>query len=190
MVTTKQIETRVLTSYYRPKPGGFCKRLFRGINALLENGSEVHYLAVTRFPIEHQRCFYHRFPWPANYADTWLFWGIFHLLAPPTLLYLGIRHRITHAFAFGPTYALFLQPLRWFRRVPLSLYLRADTIENHRIKGQSRWIVRLETFLEGQAIRGVHLYGVSEVLTRTVVARHPLSPPLTSPSESLRAHWI
>jgi len=180
MVTTKQIEARVLTGYYRPKPGGFCKRLFRGINVLLDDGCEVHYLAVVRFPIEHQHCFFHRFPWPADYTDTWLFWVFFHLFAPPILLYLGVRHRITHAFAFGPTYALLLQPLRWFRRVPLSLFLRADTIENHRIKGRSRLLIWLETSLEGLAVRGVHLYGVSEILTRTVVARHPLSAPLTS----------
>lgn len=180
MATTKQITARVLTSYYRPKPGGFCKRLFRGINVLLEGGCEVHYLAVVQFPIEHQRCFFHRFPWPADYTDSWLFWGTFHLFAPPALLYLGVRHRITHAFAFGPTYALFLQPLRWLKRVPLSLFLRADSIENHRIKGRNRWLVWLETFLEGLAIRGVHLYGVSEILTRTVVARHPLSAPLNS----------
>lgn len=180
MAAAKQIEARVLTGYYRPKPGGFCKRLFRGINVLLEGGCEVHYLAVVRFPIEHQRCFFHRFPWPAGYTDSWLFWGVFHLCAPPALLYLGVRHRITHAFAFGPTYALFLQPLRLLRRVPVSLFLRADTIENHSIKGRSRWLVWLETALEGLAIRGVHLYGVSEILTSTVVERHPLSTPLTS----------
>jgi len=35
----------ILTCYYRPKPGGFCKRLFRAINALLDRGHIVHYLA-------------------------------------------------------------------------------------------------------------------------------------------------
>ena len=139
MVATNQTVTRVLTSYYRPKPGGFCKRLFRGIAALLDGGCEVHYLAVVKFPIEHPHCFFHRFPWPAGRTDGWLFWGVFHLLAPPALLYLGVRHRITHAFAFGPNYALFLQPLRWIKRIPLSLFLRADTIENHRIKGRRSW---------------------------------------------------
>jgi glycosyltransferase involved in cell wall biosynthesis len=109
-----------------------------------------------------------------------LFWGFFHLLAPPILFYLGMRHRITHSFAFGPTYALFLQPLRWIKRIPLSLFLRADTIENHRIKGRRQWLIRLEIFLEGLAISGVHLYGVSEVLTSSVVERHSFFKPLTS----------
>ena len=180
MVATTQTVAKILTSYYRPKPGGFCKRYFRGINALLEEGCEVHYLAVVQFPIKHQHCFFHRFPWPAGYTDTWLFWGVFHLLAPPILFYLGMRHRITHSFAFGPTYALFMQPLRWIKRIPLSLFLRADTIENHRIKGRSQWLIRLETILEGLAICGVHLYGVSDVLTRTVVERHSLFKPLVS----------
>lgn len=74
-------KARILTSYYRPKPGGFCKRLFRAINALLERGHEVHYLSVVEFPIDHPSCMHHKFPWPERYTDTLIFWAMFHTLA-------------------------------------------------------------------------------------------------------------
>ncbi|WP_455201307.1 glycosyltransferase family 4 protein [Kaarinaea lacus] len=167
----------VLTSYYRPKPGGFCKRYFRAINALLEQGAKVHYLAVEQFPIKHVNCHFHRFPWPKNYTDNLLFWICFHLFAPLFLLYIGFRFRITHSFAFGATYAFLLQPLRLLKRIPLALFLRGDAIASHRVKGKPGWIILLDQFFEGLAIQGVGLYGVSDSLTLTVVGRHVICKP-------------
>ncbi len=163
---------RILTCYYRPKPGGFCKRLFRAIEALLDAGHEVHYLAVVRFPIDHPNCRFHRFPWPAANTDTLLFWAVFHLLAPWFLLYLGLRYRISHAFAFGPTYAALMQPLRLIGRIPLSLFLRGDTIRAHQIKGRPKWVIYLDRCIEGAAIWGAKLFAVSDALCQRVMGRH------------------
>jgi len=170
-------KTIVLTSYYRPKPGGYCKRYFRAINALLNQGVEVHYLAVVEFPIEHPRCFYHKFPWMKNYTDNLIFWVCFHILSPFILLYLGLRYRVTHAFVFGPTYSFVLQPLRILARIPLTLFLRADAILNHRIAGRANWITKLDQLFEGAAIQGVRLYGVSDALTKAVLNRHRIFKP-------------
>ena len=164
---------RVLTSYYRPKPGGFCKRLFRGINALLQGGCEVHYLSVVPFPIQHDNCHFHRFPWPERFSDSLVFWGVFHVVSPFILTYLAFRYRITNIFAFSPTYGLFFQPVRILKKIPLSIFVRADTIENHRLKSRPNWLIGLENILEGMAIYGAHIFGVSDVLTRTVCSRHP-----------------
>ena len=169
---------RVLTCYYRPKPGGLCKRLFRAINALLERGHTVHYLAVVPFPINHPSLYFHRFPWPQSYTQGVLFWGIFHTVAPLQLLYLGFRYRIERLFAFGNNYALFLQPLRYLKRIPLTLFLRADAIENHKLNNRSRWLLVLEMIIEGLALQGVRLYGVSNTLTNKVVHRHRFLRPL------------
>jgi glycosyltransferase involved in cell wall biosynthesis len=166
------MSARILTSYYRPKPGGFCKRYFRAIRALLEANHEVHYLAVVPFPIDHPKCHFHRFPWPRERTDTLVFWALFHLLAPWLLLYMGIRYRISHAFVFGPTYSAIMQPLRLIKRLPVTLFLRGDTIRAHQIKGRSRWVVSLDRWFEGLAIWGVRVYAVSENLARTVMARH------------------
>ena len=171
---------RILTCYYRPKPGGFCKRLFRGIRALLDAGHTVHYLAVVPFPIEHPNCHFHRFPWPEERTSGYLFWGCFHLLAPPMLLCIGFRYRINRLFAFGHTYALFLQPLRLMKRIPLTLFLRADTVRNHEIKERPCLLTQLELALEGIGIAGTRMYAVSETLKNAVNERHRLLKPALS----------
>ena len=165
---------RVLTCYYRPKPGGLCTRLFRAIEALLDRGCEVHYLAVEEFPVRHPRCHFHRLPAPPG--EGLVFWAWLHAAAPWALLWLGVRHRITHAFAFATTYALFLQLLRVVRRLPTSLFLRADAIRNHQIKGRPRWLLRLEAALEGLALQGVRVHAVSRSLAAAVAARHLRAP--------------
>ncbi len=170
----------VLTCYYRPKPGGFCKRLFRAINALLDRGHIVHYLAVVPFPIDHQNCHFHRFPWPEKHTSGYLFWGLFHLFTPLQLLYIGFKYKIHRAFAFGHNYALFLQPLRIIKQIPLAVFLRADTIENHRIQDRSNLLIYLEHVLEGLGISGTNLYGVSETLVNKTLSRHKVFKPLTS----------
>ena len=142
------------------------------MESLLAAGHEVHYLATEPFPISHANCHFHRFPWPAAITDNLVFWGIFHLLAPIGLLWLGIRYRITHAFAFSTTYSLFLQPVRLMNRIPLTLFLRADALENHRLKKTPSWIIAIETLIEGLSIAGVRVYGVTRTLTDRIVNRH------------------
>jgi glycosyltransferase involved in cell wall biosynthesis len=167
----------VLTCYYRPKPGGLCKRLFRAIESLLSSGHEVHYLAVVAFPISHPHCHFHRFPWPEANTDGIIFWSMFHLVASFQLLFLGFRYRVTHLFAFGHSYAFLLQPLRLLKRIPLTLFLRADALENHRHKQRSPFLVKLDGIIEDLAIAGVRLYGVSRSLTTRVIERHTLLSP-------------
>lgn len=165
----------ILTCYYRPKPGGLCTRLFRAMDALLARGHRVHYLAVEKFPIHHPRCVFHRFPWPVRHSDTLAFWAVFHLLAPVFLAFIAIRHRIVHAFAFGPTYAFLMQPLRLFRGTLLTCFLRGDTILSHHLQGRSRWIIALDQWLEGLALKGTKIVGVSSSLLETVLERHGIS---------------
>ena len=169
--------TCFLTCYYRPKPGGFCKRLFRAIKALLAQGHVVHYLAVVPFPVEHPNCHFHRFPWFQNATSGYLFWGCFYLFAPLQLFYIGWRNRVDGLFAFGHSYALFLQPLRIIKKIPLSLFLRADTIRNHQIMNRPPVLIRLESLLEGLGIVGTRMYCVSKTLKQGIDTRHKIFLP-------------
>lgn len=162
----------LLTCYYKPKPGGFCTRYFRAIEALLRDGHRVHYLAVRRFPVEHQACIFHRFPWPAQHAEGLLFWAVFHLFAPPILLFLATRYHIERAFCFGSTYALLLQPVRILKRIPLVLLLRGDPLASHRLNGQPAWLQQMELYLEGLGLAGTTLFAVSNDLRKRVLQRH------------------
>jgi len=163
----------ILTCYYRPKPGGLCTRLFRAIGALLDRGHTVHYLAVEKFPIDHPRCFFHRYPWPVQQSDTLIFWALFHLLAPLILAGIALRHRITHAFAFGPTYAFFMQPLRIFLQIEVTCFLRGNTILSHRLQQRPSWVVSLDKWVEGLALKSNRTVSVSQFLLDTVLKRHP-----------------
>lgn len=175
----RSTEIRILTCYYRPKPGGFCTRYFRAIQALLDQGCVVHYLAVERFPVEHPDCRFHRFPWPRGRTDTLLFWAVFHLLAPWMLLYLGIRQKISHGFAFGSTYGFFLQPLRMLKQVPLLVFLRGDPVAHHRSAGRASWVIRLELVVEGVALYGARVLAVSDALATKVSERHRICRPVS-----------
>ncbi len=170
-------KARILTSYYRPKPGGFCRRLFQTIEALLADGHTVHYLSVVPFPIQHPQCVHHRFPWPVSKTRGLWFWGVFHLIAPFILLYLAIRYRINYSFAFGHTYGLLLQLTRIVRRVPICVFLRADVIETHRLMNYPKWLIGLDGFLEGLALHGTRTYCVSDTLAQRVRRSRRFSRP-------------
>lgn len=168
---------RVLTCYYRFKPGGYCTRLVRTMQALLDNGCEVHYVALAPFPVSGSNCHFHRFPWPVQHSNSLFFWIVFHFLAPFLLLYIGIRYHISHAFCFGANYALLLQPLRIVRRIPLTLFMRGDPIAHHKLEGRPRWLIFLEFIVEGAALPGTRVFGVSRALVRRLVSRHRILRP-------------
>lgn len=147
------------------------------MNALLDAGHEVHYLAVTKFPIDHTACIFHRFPWPEARTDTLFFWIIFHMFAPLILILIGIKYRITHCFAFGSNYSFLLQPFRILKAIPLTLFLRSDLLHTHVIKGRPPLIIKIDHVIEGLSIMGIQVYGVSEHVTSTVLSRHKLFKP-------------
>jgi glycosyltransferase involved in cell wall biosynthesis len=140
----------------------------------------VHYLAVVRFPIDHPNCHFHRFPWPESKTEGYIFWAFFHVTAPIQLLYISFRYRINRLFAFEHNYSVLLQPARLIKRISLTLFLRADTIRNHKIKGRSKCLLFFEHLLEGLGIAGVKMYGVSWALTNDVNKRHKLLRPVAS----------
>lgn len=165
----------ILTCYYRPKPGGFCKRFFRAIDALLAQGHTVHYLAIQPFPIHHDNCHFHRFPWPASWPNRLFFWTWFHFMAPLYLLIIGTHIRCTHLFAFGSTYTLLLKPLRIIHKIPLSAFIRADILENHALTKQKQWIIKLEHTLEYLSLINIRCYAVSNSLASKIMRRHHFS---------------
>lgn len=161
----------VLTAYYKIKPGGLCHRLLRAMRALLARGHAVHYVALTPFPIDHPNCHFHKFPWPFKDSDSAVFWGFFYCVAPWWLLAIAVKYRITHAFAFSPTYGFCLAPLRLLN-VRLTVFFRADALKNHELKGRSRTVIAFEKIIEGIAIWRNRAVGVSQTLTKTILGRH------------------
>ncbi|PIE44727.1 MAG: hypothetical protein CSA45_05515 [Gammaproteobacteria bacterium] len=166
----------LITSFYRPKNGGFCKRYFRALNALLQAGYDIHYLATEPFPIEGEGCHFHHFPWKKEKCETLLFWFVFHLLSPFYLLYIAIRWKADILLAFVPNYGFLLQPSRIFLKKPLILFLRGDTIKAHKINQKSRLIIFIDFCIEALGIFNAEIYGVSETCMNRVLSRHPKIP--------------
>ena len=118
---------RILSVYYTHKPGGFCKRLYRLLNALSQRGHEVHYLALDTPPSAalDVAVNFHKIPFFLSARKGLIFWLVFTLCCPLYLLIKGVSIRPDRIFVFGPYYAVMTTPLRAVLRTPLVLFLRA-----------------------------------------------------------------
>ena len=115
---------RVLTIYYKHKPGGFCRRLRFKIEAFLENGWEVHYLAVEPYPYTHPNLKSHILWTPFSQYESIFFWAYFFAVSPFALMWVGLRNKINLITTGSPLYAFFCGPAKWLLQVPmLSLIL-------------------------------------------------------------------
>jgi glycosyltransferase involved in cell wall biosynthesis len=57
------------------------------------------------------------------------------------------------------------------------MFIRADTIENHRLKGRGPLLLVLERCLEGFGIANVRCFGVSQTLINSITSRHNIFKP-------------
>ncbi len=168
---------KILTCYYKPKPGGFCRRYFRCIEALLARGHEVHYLSLEEFPIDHDNCIYHRFYWPGN-SENLLFWALWHLAAPIQLAYLTLKLNIDRPFAFNPSYGFLLQLSKYLSNdKKLTIFLHADPIKTHIINGKNRFIIWADSLVEGLGVFKNTLYSVSKTPLAALLLRHKILLP-------------
>lgn len=163
----------ILTCYYRPKPGGLFARYLRAMEALLAAGHRVHYLALTPFPINHPRCCFHRFPWPAARSDSLLFWICFFLVAPFQLTWIALRYRVRMTFCFDLAYAFYLQPLRIMGVSTPTCFLRGDGLAALKTRKFPQWLIRLASWMEAAALIQCRVVGSGSHLIDEILTRHP-----------------
>ena len=114
---------RILTIYFKFKPDGFCKRFRLMIEAYLEKGCQVHYIAVEPYPFEHQNLIPHIMPTPMKSRSSFVFWSYFFALAPWHLLWVSLRHRV-HLISVGsPLYGCLSGIAKLLARVPLVTFI-------------------------------------------------------------------
>jgi glycosyltransferase involved in cell wall biosynthesis len=118
-------EKRILTVYYKHKPGGFCKRLQMKIEAYLEHGWKVHYIAVEPFPYKHPNLTPHILPTPMSHHDSLLFWIYFFALAPWFTAWVAYKEKIQLLSIFSLSYASVCIPAKWVTRAPLLTFIRS-----------------------------------------------------------------
>ena len=110
---------KVLTMYYKHRRGGFCKRFRLKIEAYLDAGWQVHYLAIEPFPYQDKNLIPHILPFPFQKHSGLFFWAWFFLMAPLHGLVLGFRHKFHLISAATPVYAWISGPVKWLRKTPM-----------------------------------------------------------------------
>ena len=133
---------RLLSIYYTHKPGGFCKRLYRLINALAKAGHEVHYLTLDHPPtasISTDVCI-HILPFPLRARRGLFFWAVFTLFAPLYVFSHAVRLRAERIVVFGAFYSA-MSSFTTALSIPTVLFLRSLVFRIDVITGKP-WLIR------------------------------------------------
>jgi glycosyltransferase involved in cell wall biosynthesis len=134
---------RVLTVYYKHKPGGFCNRLQKKIFAYLNQGWTVHYISVEPFPYNHPNLIFHILPTPFKTHDNLLFWLYFFTVSPWYIGWVAYKQKIKLLSIFSLTYACLCAPAKWITRTPLLTFIRTRYEEK-----DSKIVTIIERLLE------------------------------------------
>ena len=139
---------RVLTVYYKHKPGGFCRRLRFKIEAFLDKGWEVHYIAIEPFPYTHLNLKPHILPTPMSNHDSILFWIYFFTTLPGFLIWVGVKNKINLITTGSPLYAFFCGPAKWLLRVPMMTLILSKPNSHSESKSITKALFSLEYYIE------------------------------------------
>ena len=172
---------RILAVYYTHKPGGFCKRLYRLLNALVARGAEVHYLTLDQPPPALNSAIQiHLIPFPLRARRGLLFWGMFTAWCRVYIFWKALWIRPERYAIFGAYYAAACRLARFGAPGKLVLFVRSLVFESDRISGKPTW---LRFFTERVERRGLRSAQRTVCMTRAmqVVLSDFLGHPLLSP---------
>lgn len=147
----------VLTLYYKPKPGGFFKRILLMMNACLEAGWPVHYISLEPFPIKHERLTWHPLPCPFRKHEGLLFWSWFFLTTPWFVLWVGLQTRFDLIAIASPVYGWIVKPLKLLRRIPMVLMLLSKPAFTTGTREHYKFLAKVEHWMERSGIRSADL---------------------------------
>ena len=141
----------VLSIYYRHKPGGFCKRLYRSYEALARAGHTVHYISTEVLPVHHKSLVPHVMKLPFRNEKGLLFWPVFTLCAVFYMPYLTRKLNINTVFVMGSYYAFLSVLNKMLNGTALATYIHAcDTSYSHLIERRS-FLIRFQAWYEHMA---------------------------------------
>lgn len=118
------------------------------INAYLEQGWEVHYVAVELFPYKHPNLTPHILPVPFKNHNTLAFWIYFFSVGPWFTAWVAYKEKIQLISIFSLTYACLSAPAKWITGSPLLTFVRTMKEKKKSAFGSSKIIFRLERILE------------------------------------------
>lgn len=117
---------KIYSAYYTHKPGGFCKRLYRLLNALARADHEIHYFTLDTPPsILSPAVRVSIIPFPIHSRSSLLFWTLFTLWCPIYLAWRMLKSKPDRICVFGAYYAGMFRLGRMLSPAPLVLFLRS-----------------------------------------------------------------
>ena len=118
---------KIYSLYYTHKPGGFCKRLYRLLNALAVDGHQVTYLSLDKPPPSLAlNVNWYQIPFPIKVRSGFLFWSLFSIWATLFCLWISFcQGQAARWIIFSPYYASILAPSRLLLGNPLICFIRS-----------------------------------------------------------------
>ena len=123
------------------------------IEALLDKGWEVHYIAIEPFPYAHPNLKPHILPTPMSNHDSILFWIYFFTVIPGFLIWVGVKNKINLITTGSPLYAFFCGPAKWLLQVPMMTLILIKPNFHTEWKSGFEILRGLERFLERLGLR-------------------------------------
>lgn len=167
---------KILSIYYRHKPGGFCKRLYLMFEALVAAGGEVHYVAVEPYPISHPRIIPHILWTPFQKKEGLFFWVYFICIAPFYLFVIGHRENVHLVSVFGGLYGFMAILLKLLLQKPVMIFVRADIREIGQILGRPSYLLFIWEIMSKLGFKlSDAIITVNHRLKKTISTRYGLS---------------
>ena len=140
---------KILAIYYTHKPGGFCKRLYRLLNALAVKGHSIEYLCLDQPPpdLSEKICF-RAIPFPLRFRKGVIFWSIFTIWSSIYLSYRTITYAPDRIVVFGAYYGFLAAIAKIFKKTKIILFIRSLVFEINKITEKPQILCFLSNILE------------------------------------------
>ncbi len=145
---------KIYCVYYTHKPGGFCKRLYRLLNALSAQGHAVTYFTLDRPPASLSSAVQVKLiPFLTTRRNGLLFWSLFTVWCPVYLLAQLLFRAPDRICVFGAYYAGMFRLGRLFVRRPLVLFLRSLVFRIDEINDKPQSLRSISNIVDYAGIR-------------------------------------
>lgn len=144
--------TTVVSFYYKHKPGGFTKRLYRAYSAIATANKELHYFSIEKLPVEHQNIIHH--PVKVNAKEGTIRYWIEYYVKAALQARKFTKSNVVSSFC---VFSFFYSTLACLTGLGLGkqtlVFIRADDLHDSRLKSLAWLRVSIHALLEKISMR-------------------------------------
>lgn len=120
----------ILAIYYKDKKGGFNRRLYQALNAMVNEGHSIYFIGSEKIPLAEQRIYQNIIHAPFIKNENIIYWLSFILTAILKTFYVARKSHIDRIVTFGPFYTLLCFMPILLLRMPAITFVRADNMKH------------------------------------------------------------